>query len=77
MADLGGRQPGRSIERRTVRLVTTFATARLQARPVTVDDVPLFARLWGDERVGRILGGVRDRAEVQQSLVEASAHWRR
>ena len=69
--------PGRSTERRTVRLVTTFTTARLRARPVTVDDGPLFARLWGDERVGRTLGGVRDPAQVQQSLVAASAHWRR
>ena len=57
--------------------MSTFTTARLRARPVTVDDVPLLARLWGDERVGRTLGGVRDRAQVQQSLVEAAAHWRR
>ena len=55
----------------------TFTTARLTARPVTVDDVPLFARLWGDGRVGRTLGGVRDPVQVRQSLVEASAHWRR
>lgn len=57
--------------------MSTFTTARLRARPVTVDDVPLFERLWADERVGRTLGGVRSRSQVQQSLVEASAHWRR
>jgi ribosomal-protein-alanine N-acetyltransferase len=63
--------------RRTVRVVATFSTARLRARPVTVDDAPVFERLWGDERVGRTLGGVRDRAQVQQSLIEASEHWRK
>ncbi|SDF80094.1 Protein N-acetyltransferase, RimJ/RimL family [Blastococcus aurantiacus] len=57
--------------------MSTFTTARLRARPVTVDDVPLFERLWADERVGRTLGGVRDRAQVQQALVEAESHWRR
>ncbi len=57
--------------------MTTFATARLRARPVTVDDGPLFAHLWGDERVARTLGGVRDRAQVEQTLVEAVSHWRR
>ena len=57
--------------------MSTFTTARLQARPVTVDDGPLFARLWGDERVGRTLGGVRNRAQVEQTLVAAAAHWRR
>jgi [ribosomal protein S5]-alanine N-acetyltransferase len=57
--------------------VSTFSTARLRARPVTVDDGPLFARLWGDERVGRTLGGVRNRAQVEQTLVEAVSHWRR
>ena len=59
-----------------MRVVTTFTTARLRARPVTVDDVPLFERLWADERVGRTLGGVRDRAQVQRGLVDASEHWR-
>ena len=57
--------------------MTTFATARLQARPVTVDDVPLLERLWGDERVGRTLGGVRGRARVEQTVAEAVSHWRR
>ena len=57
--------------------MSTFTTARLRAQPVTVDDLPLFQRLWGDERVGRTLGGVRDRAQVRQALVEASEHWRR
>lgn len=57
--------------------MSPFVTARLRARPVTVDDAPLFERLWGDERVGRSLDGVRDRAQARQSLVEAEAHWRR
>jgi [ribosomal protein S5]-alanine N-acetyltransferase len=57
--------------------VSTFTTARLRARPVTVEDVPVLERLWGDERVGRTLGGVRDRAQVQRTLDEAVSHWRR
>ena len=57
--------------------MSTFTTARLRARPVTVDDMPVFERLWGDERVGRTLGGVRDRALVQDALVEAVSHWAR
>ncbi|MBJ7451007.1 MAG: GNAT family N-acetyltransferase [Blastococcus sp.] len=56
--------------------MSTFTTARLRARPATVDDLPVFERLWGDERVGRTLGGVRDRAQVQQTLAEAASHWR-
>ena len=56
--------------------MSTFTTARLRARAVTVDDLPLFERLWADERVGRTLGGVRDRAQVQQALIEAAEHWR-
>lgn len=54
----------------------TFATARLRARPVTVDHLPVFERLWGDERVGRTVGGVRDREQVRQILLEAATHWR-
>lgn len=57
--------------------MSTFTTARLRARPVTVEDLPVFERLWGDERVGRTLGGVRDRAQVERALVEAVSHWRR
>lgn len=56
--------------------MSTSTTARLRARPVTVDDVPVFERLWGDERVGRTLGGVRDREQVRQTLLEAATHWR-
>lgn len=56
--------------------MSTFTTARLRARPVRVDDLPLFERLWCDARVGRTLGGVRDRGQVQQAMVEAAEHWR-
>jgi len=55
--------------------VSTFTTRRLQARPVTANDLPVFERLWGDERVGRTLGGARGRAQVQEVLSEAADHW--
>ena len=57
--------------------MTAFRTARLQARPVKLDDLPVFERLWGDERVGRTLGGPRSGAEVQAALESAVEHWSR
>jgi len=44
---------------------------------VKLDDLPVFERLWGDERVGRTLGGPRSGAEVQAALESAVEHWSR
>lgn len=52
-----------------------FRTARLVADPVIAADVPVFQRLWGDERVARMIGGVRDEATVRRSIVESVEHW--
>lgn len=57
--------------------MSAFATARLRAKPVALDDAPVLERLWADERVGRTLGGARDRAQVQCLLSEAVDHWSR
>lgn len=47
----------------------------MQARPVQLNDLPVFERLWGDERVGRTLGGPRSGADVQAALESAVEHW--
>lgn len=52
-----------------------FSTARLVAEPVTAADLPVFERLWGDERVARTLGGVRDEATVRRSIAQSVEHW--
>lgn len=53
-----------------------FVTPRMQARPVTLADAPVFERLWGDERVARTVGGLRDAASVRRSLERSVEHWR-
>lgn len=52
-----------------------FSTARLVAEPVTLADAPVFERLWGDHRVARTLGGVRDERRVHESITESIQHW--
>ena len=59
----------------TVRAMTGFVTDRLQALPVTVEDVPVFQRLWGDERVAQTPGGIRTSRQVQETVVAAVDHW--
>jgi ribosomal-protein-alanine N-acetyltransferase len=53
-----------------------FTTARLVAVPLTLEDTPLFERLWGDEGVGRALGGTRDAQQVHEAVVAGIEHWR-
>lgn len=52
-----------------------FTTARLVAVPLA--DAPLFERLWGDERVGRTLGGTRHAQQVYEVVVAGVEHWKR
>lgn len=55
--------------------VVGFVTERLTAEPVTLADAPVFERLWGDERVARTLGGVRNADAVHRSLADSVEHW--
>jgi RimJ/RimL family protein N-acetyltransferase len=54
-----------------------FATARLVAVPLTLAETPVLERLWGDDRVGRTLGGTRDALQVQEVVVAGMEHWER
>lgn len=57
--------------------VSGFRTARLRAEPLSLVDVEFFKRLWGDERVGAMLGGVRDACRVRAVVAEGVDHWER
>lgn len=58
-------------------MIPALRTPRLVATPAGLADAPLFERLWGDVRVARTLGGVRDRAAVASALQESVEHARR
>jgi ribosomal-protein-alanine N-acetyltransferase len=55
--------------------VTGFVTTRLVATPISLEDAPFFERLWGDEQVGRTLGGVRGTGAVRRDLAGSVDHW--
>lgn len=54
-----------------------FTTARLVAIPVTLEDTPMFERLWADERVGRTLGRIRTAQQAHEAVVASIEHWQR
>jgi RimJ/RimL family protein N-acetyltransferase len=53
----------------------TFATTRLTARRVGVDDQPFLVGLFADERVTRTLGGPRDVTRVRDDVDRWNRHW--
>jgi RimJ/RimL family protein N-acetyltransferase len=53
----------------------SFATARLSADPVTLDDLPFLVALWSDARVVRMLDGPRSVEQVERILDEAIRRW--
>lgn len=70
-----GAGPGLGGRAVSVREVETFQTPRLVARPVARQDVDFLERMWGDERVARTIGGVRDRAQILRKIELALDHW--
>lgn len=54
-----------------------FETPRLRARPVTLDDLPLFDALHRDARVMEMLGGVLSTHRTRERLVALVEHWAR
>lgn len=56
-------------------MTRSFATARLSADPVTLDDLPFLVALWSDARVVRMLDGPRSVEHVERILDEAIQHW--
>ena len=57
--------------------LSSVETARLAGSPVAPRDVEFLCALMGDPRVGRTLGGVRDRGEVEAWLRDHRDHWQR
>jgi ribosomal-protein-alanine N-acetyltransferase len=57
--------------------LSSVETVRLAGSPVAPRDLEFLCALMGDPRVGRTLGGVRDRAEVEAWLRDHRDHWQR
>jgi [ribosomal protein S5]-alanine N-acetyltransferase len=65
------------VERHLPPALSRLETARLVGTPVDHGDMEFLLRLMGDPRVGRTLGGVRDRGEVEAWLHDHREHWER